>query len=111
VCRFSINYCGFRLTLLFHAACISLTILSALSFRPIKAGADNGVYNKAFVEAEGGKKEEINNEKEDNIKKNPDKHKSKPLFGFIRVPNINQIFIWKVLKNPLFLVLTFSVIT
>lgn len=106
--RFSINNFGFRLTLLLHAACISLTIISALSFRPIR-DTEKGVTNKAFKDDDEEAKVECNNQKNE-INTVPE-DKSELFCGFIWLPKINQVFIWKVLKNPLFLVLTFSVIT
>ena len=107
--RFSINYFGFRLTLLLHAACISLTIISALSFRPI-SDTEKGIQNKAFRDNDEEAKVECNNQKNE-INTAPDLNKSELFCGFIWLPSIKQVFIWKVLKNPLFLVLTFSVIT
>ena len=33
------------------------------------------------------------------------------VFGKLWLPSLGQIFVWKVLANPLFLLLTFSVVT
>ena len=108
--RFSVNAYGFQLTVLFHAAFISLTFLSALSSKPVQS-TQQGVENHAFKQTEGLSLEDQYKEEKNNIKEISEKKNSKLLCGFIWIPNINQIFIWKVLKNPLFLVLTFSVIT
>jgi len=110
VLRYSINYMGFRLTLLLHAACISLTIGSALTFKPINV-AKCGLGNEALKKTEDYEENEGGNydveEKEKSLQE-----KTTGLFcGPIWLPQISQIFIWKVLKNPLFLLLTFSVIT
>ena len=66
--------------------------------------------NKAFKDDDEEAKVECNKQKNE-MNTVPEMNKSELLCGFIWLPKINQVFVWKVLKNPLFLVLTFSVIT
>jgi hypothetical protein len=88
--RHSLTIFGFQITILIHAAFISLTILAALTFKPIQGKESNVSQAKRQIE-EG-------------------ETYQKRCSG-IWFPNLSQIFIWKILKNPLFLVLTLSVIT
>ena len=77
---------------------MGLTIPAALAFKPVPG-----------LDQEASKEVTINHAEEVVIKsESPSPGK---LCASIWLPNLNQIFIWKILKNPLFLVLTFSVIT
>ena len=88
--RHSLTMFGFQITTLIHAAFMSLTILAALTFKPIQGEIIKVSRGTRQIE-----------EGETNKKR----------CSGIWFPKLSQIFIWKILKNPLFLVLTISVIT
>ena len=81
------NAYGFQLTVLFHAAVISLTILSALSFKPIQY-----TVTEDFGKSKAGNVEEECKRKETNLKAIPEKKDSKLICANIWIPNINEIF-------------------
>ena len=88
--RHSLTIFGFQITILIHAAFIYLPIFAALTFKPIQGKESN--VSQATSQIEEGRIDQ------------------KRCSG-ISFPNLSQIFIWNILKNPLFLVLTLSVIT
>jgi len=101
ILRFSIHTFGFKITLLLHAACISLTILSALSFKPIKSSEEglkstSDLLDKTKEERVAHSIQIDEQEKEDGC-----------YCGSCWLPKVDL----RVMKNPLFLVLTFSVVT
>ena len=77
---------GFQLTVLIHAAIMATTILAGLTFKPVQTPDKGG--------AEAGQEKQMLQQSS----------------GWFWFPNLRQIFIWKVLRNPLFIVLTVSVI-
>ena len=77
---------GFRITVLIHAAFMSTTILAGLTFKPVP------VLNRDKDPAEGVQEQRSS------------------CSGGIWFPKLSQIFIWKVLRNPLFIVLSVSAI-
>ena len=99
--RFSIHTFGFKITLLLHAACISLTILAALSFKPIKSSEEGFKSTSNLVDSKNEEKQASSiqideQEKEDGCS-----------CGSCWLPKIDLRF----MKNLHFLVLTFSVVT
>ena len=89
-CRHLLTVCGFQVTVLIHSAFMALTILAALTFKPLQAVERKSEENK--------------------------KQHEQGTFTCISCtrglwfPKLGQIFIWKVLRNPLFILLTVSVI-
>ena len=77
---------GFQITVLIHAAFMSTTILAGLTFKPVP------VLNRDKDPAEGVQEQRSS------------------CSGGIWFPKLSQIFIWKVLRNPLFIVLSVSAI-
>jgi len=86
ILRHLLTLFGFQVTVLIHAAFMATTILAGLTFKPVP------VKDKDKDSAEEGQEQ------------------SSSCSGGIWFPRLSQIFIWKVLKNPLFIVLTVSVI-
>ena len=101
-CRHSINWFGFRGALLVHSACISTTLLAATTFR-LAPPIDWLKYWILRPLVGAGKSEEEIGKKVD--------EGGFLVCGKFWLPSLGQIFVGKVLTNPLFLLLTFSVVT
>jgi len=86
ILRHLLTLFGFQITVLIHAAFMSTTILAGLTFKPVP------VLNRDKDPAEGVQEQRSS------------------CSGGIWFPKLSQIFIWKVLRNPLFILLSVSAI-
>ena len=100
--RHSINWFGFRGALLVHSACISTTFIAAATFRWITPGKWQKIVTSRPLAGADKSQDEIGKEGNEG---------GFIVCGKLWLPSFGQVFVWKVLANPLFLLLTFSVVT